>query len=251
MSNHYHLAVETPEGNLVEGMRWLQGTFGIRFNALREERGHVFQSRYKSLVIEEGRPLLGLVNYIHLNPVRAGLVTVAKLRAYEWSSYPKFFKSRPPQPLRRERFLSALELPDSAAGMRQYERQLEFADESDPAARDALARRYCRRWAVASEEYRRDLKKIYAQLKEPGGWGGMEVTELREEKWERALATLLQRARKTDKDALAAPKSARWKIRIARELRSTSTATNAWIAQRLAMGHPTRVCNLIRATCKI
>ena len=41
-------------------MRWLQGTFGIRFNALREGRGHVFQSRYKSLVIEEGRPLLGL-----------------------------------------------------------------------------------------------------------------------------------------------------------------------------------------------
>ena len=41
MSNHYHLAVETPEGNLVEGMRWLQGTFGIRFNALRGEHGHV------------------------------------------------------------------------------------------------------------------------------------------------------------------------------------------------------------------
>lgn len=114
--------METPEGNLVEGMRWLQGTFGIRFNALRGERGHVFQSRYKSLVIEEGRSLLGLVNYIHLNPVRADLVSVAKLRAYEWSSYPKFFKSRPPPPLRRERFLDALEFPDSAGGMRQYER---------------------------------------------------------------------------------------------------------------------------------
>ena len=251
MSNHYHLAVETPEGNLVEGMRWLQGTFGIRFNVLRGERGHVFQSRYKSLVIEEGRPLLGLVNYIHLNPVRAGLVTVAKLRAYEWSSYPKFFKRRPPQPLRRERFLYALEFPDSAAGMRQYERQLEYSEESDPAARDALARRYCRGWAVASEEYRRDLKKIYAQFEEPGGWGGPEVTELREEKWERALAALLRRTRKTDKDALEAPKGAKWKILIARELRSTSTATNAWIAERLAMGHPTRVCNLIRATCKI
>ena len=94
-------------------------------------------------------------------------MTVAKLRAYEWSSYPKFCRSRPPQPLRRERLLSALEFSDSAAGMRQYERQLEFAEESDPAARDALARRYCRGWAVASEEYRRDLKKIYAQLEEP------------------------------------------------------------------------------------
>jgi hypothetical protein len=77
------------------------------------------------------------------------------------------------------------------------------------------------------------------------------VNELREEKWERAIAVLLRRARKTDKDVLEAPKSAKWKIRIARELRSTSTATNAWIAERLAMGHPTRVCNLIRAICKI
>ena len=246
MSNHYHLAVETPEANLVEGMRWLQGTFGIRFNAFRGERGHVFQSRYKSLVIEEGRPLLGLVNYIHLNPVRAGIVTVAELREYEWSSYPKFFTRRPPEPLRRGRFLSALEFPDSVAGMGQYARQLEFAEESDPAARDSLARRYCHGWAVASEEYRQNLREIYAELEEPEGWGGREVAELREEKWERALAALLRRAGKTKGDALRAPKSAKWKVCIARELRSRSTATNAWIAERLAMGHPTRVCNLIR-----
>ena len=60
--------METPEGNLVEGMRWLQGAFGIRFNASRGERGYVFRSRYKSLVIEEGRPLLceGSVRaYVH------------------------------------------------------------------------------------------------------------------------------------------------------------------------------------------
>ena len=54
--------------------------------------------------------------------MRAGLATVDKLRAYEWSSYPKLFRSRPPQPLRRERLLSALEFSDSAAGMRQYEK---------------------------------------------------------------------------------------------------------------------------------
>jgi hypothetical protein len=65
---------------------------------------------------------------------------------------------------------------------------------------------------VASEEYRRDLKKIYAQLEEPRGWGGPEVAELREGKWERVLAALLRRVRKTDNDALEAPKSAKWKI---------------------------------------
>ncbi len=64
MSNHYHLAVETADPNLVDGMRFLQGTSGNRFYACRKERGYVFQSRYMSLVIEEGRSLLGLVNYI-------------------------------------------------------------------------------------------------------------------------------------------------------------------------------------------
>ena len=247
MSNHYHLALETPAPNLVEGMRWLQGTFGIRFNAFRREHGHVFQSRYKSLVIEEGRPLLGLVNYIHLNPVRAGMVSLERLGEYEWSSYPKFFKSKPQSPLNRARFLSALEFPDSASGMRQYARHLAFSEENDPSARTALARKFCRGWAVASKEYRNDLKKMYADLEEPAGWRGPEVSELREEKWERALGTLMSSAGKTQKDALHSPKSAKWKVNIARSLRASTTATNAWIAQRLVMGHPTRVCNLIRA----
>jgi hypothetical protein len=82
----------------------------------------------------------------------------------------------------------------------QRQKSCHASEESDRAARDALARQYCR--AAASEEYRRDLKKIYAQLEEARGWGGPEVTELREEKWERALAALLRRARKTDEDAL-------------------------------------------------
>lgn len=72
------------------------------------------------------------------------------------------------------------------------------------------------------------------------------MAELREEKWERALAALL-RAGKT-KGMRCAP--AEWKVCIARELRSRSTA-NAWIAERWAMGHPTRVCNLIRQICRL
>ena len=83
--------------------------------------------------------------------------------------------------------------------MRQYERQLEFAEESDPASRDALAKRDCHGWAVASEEFRQNLKKLYAQLEEPRGWGGREVAELKEEKWERALVALLRRTGKTER----------------------------------------------------
>jgi putative transposase len=193
MSNHYHLTVETPEANLVEGMRWLQGIFRIRFN----------------VVIEEARPLLELVNYIHLNPRRAGIVTVARLRDYEWSRYPQILQTDTTGAAQLNAFFSALEFPDSVAGMRQYARQLEFAEESNHAVRDALARRYWHGWAVASEEHRQDLKKMYAALEEPAGWGGREVAELREEKWEKALTALLRSAGKTKRDALRAPKKGR------------------------------------------
>ena len=60
MRNHFHLAVETPAGNLGAGMQWLQATFANRFNRLRGERGHLFQGRYKALVVEPGETL-GLV----------------------------------------------------------------------------------------------------------------------------------------------------------------------------------------------
>ena len=73
MSNHYHLLVETPAGNLVEGMRWLQSTFSNRFNRFRGEQGHVFQGRYKALLIEPDG-LGPVAHYIHLNPVRARLL---------------------------------------------------------------------------------------------------------------------------------------------------------------------------------
>jgi len=85
MSNHFHLVVETPEPNLVVGMKWLQSTFATRFNRLRKERGHVFQGRYKAILIGSDRPLLGLVDYVHLNPVRAKSCTLPELKSYTLS----------------------------------------------------------------------------------------------------------------------------------------------------------------------
>ena len=70
---HYHLCLETPEANLVDGMRWLQSTFANRFNRFRKESGHVFKGRYKAILLDDDA--LGAVcHYIHLNPVRAGIV---------------------------------------------------------------------------------------------------------------------------------------------------------------------------------
>ena len=79
MSNHYHLLLETPAANLVEGMKWFQGTYTQRFNAIFMRRGHLFQGRYKAIPIQTD-PLEGglsyfrmVSTYIHLNPFRAGL----------------------------------------------------------------------------------------------------------------------------------------------------------------------------------
>lgn len=85
MTNHYHLLVETPEGNLSAGMRQINGVYTRRFNVRHRKTGHLFQGRFKSILVERDPYLLEVNRYISLNPVRAGLVTdPAK---YRWSSF--------------------------------------------------------------------------------------------------------------------------------------------------------------------
>jgi putative transposase len=85
MGNHYHLLVETPRANLSVGMRQLNGLYARRFNARHGRCGHVFQARYRSILIQKETHLLAVVRYIALNPVRAGLC--AHPSAHRWSSY--------------------------------------------------------------------------------------------------------------------------------------------------------------------
>jgi len=75
MRNHFHLAIETPEPNLSEGMQWLQATWAARFNRFHGETGRPFQGRYKALHVEPGHALAQVAHYIHLNPVRAKIVS--------------------------------------------------------------------------------------------------------------------------------------------------------------------------------
>ena len=74
MPNHYHIEIETPNGNLSKAMQWLKTTYTVYFNHRHSRSGHLFQGRYKSIVVEKDSYLLELSRYIHLNPVRAGLV---------------------------------------------------------------------------------------------------------------------------------------------------------------------------------
>ncbi|HEY4732454.1 MAG TPA: transposase [Gammaproteobacteria bacterium] len=85
MNNHYHLLIETPEANLVQGMRRLNGVYTQTFNHRHGRAGHLFQGRYKSIIVDKDSYLLELCRYIVLNPVRASLT--AKAEDWRWSSY--------------------------------------------------------------------------------------------------------------------------------------------------------------------
>lgn len=87
MSNHYHLLIETPEANLSRGMRQLNGEYTQAFNRRHRRVGHLFQGRFKALLVQKESHLLEVSRYVVLNPVKARGMRVAKPEGWPWSSY--------------------------------------------------------------------------------------------------------------------------------------------------------------------
>jgi putative transposase len=85
MGNHYHLLIETQEANLSLGMRQLNGVYTQRYNRRHKKSGHVFQGRFKAIVLDKDSYLLELCRYVVLNPVRAKMVK--NVEEWQWSSY--------------------------------------------------------------------------------------------------------------------------------------------------------------------
>jgi REP element-mobilizing transposase RayT len=85
MTNHYHLIIETPAAGLARGMQLLNGVYTQWFNHRHNRVGHLFQGRYKAILVEKESYLLELVRYVAMNPVRAGMVQTAA--DWPWSSY--------------------------------------------------------------------------------------------------------------------------------------------------------------------
>ena len=85
MDNHYHVMIETPDANLSRGMRQLNGVYTQKYNWWHSKTGHIFQGRYKSILVEKENYLLELCRYVVLNPVRANMVE--KPDVWIWSSY--------------------------------------------------------------------------------------------------------------------------------------------------------------------
>jgi putative transposase len=92
MTNHEHLFVETPEPNLSAGMQYLGGSYTSYFNWRYKRSGHLFQGRFKAHLVQTEGYFREVSRYIHLNPVRAGIVT--RPEDYRWSSYPGYARAK-------------------------------------------------------------------------------------------------------------------------------------------------------------
>jgi putative transposase len=245
MSNHYHLALETPQANLSAGMQYLQSVFSNRFNKFVGERGHVFQGRYKALLLEDSTALLQVVDYIHLNPVRAGVVQLEKLKSYRLSSFPDFFlrKGRPGFLTAAEFLHEAGGLRDSPAGMKAYHGRLKWVMEEDPKRREEEFARLCRGWYVGTKEGKAHLAgKIQ---KGEAKANADSIRELEEVRWNHLLKSGMKALGKNPSQCEKELKSVEWKLALGAWLKSQSGVTNGWLAKRLNMGNLNNASNLM------
>ncbi|MCF3648144.1 transposase [Synoicihabitans lomoniglobus] len=247
MRNHYHLALETPEGNLVTGMQWLQATFANRFNKLRSEHGHVFQGRYKALVVERAGALGQVCDYIHLNPVRAGVCTVEGLEGLRFGSY--WYLQRP---TRRREFMvletalvEAGELADTPTGRRCYLDYLTWQVAVGPAGKSKAYTNMSKGWALGTDRFKAALLESPDVPDSPRAWGIVGAREVRNQRQQDMRARCLNALRKNEENVRNDPKSAGWKVAIARFLKEREQADNRWLGDSLSMGRPEAVSTYV------
>lgn len=241
MRNHYHIALQTPEPNLIDGMHWLQSTFATRFNRFHRERGHLFQGRYQALLVENETYLVRLVDYIHLNPVRAGVVPPEQVMAFRWSSLGRFVRGNRFQGLEAKHWLQAMGLSDDGDGWSTYVERLRRLG-LDPAEQERLGfGEMAHGWTIGTEGWRKAVAKDHAQLALHAGLAASEARVLREARWSERLEQLLAETGRTEDEMRREAKSASWKIALAVRLRSEVGAAVKWIAAALHMGSPNAV----------
>lgn len=256
MSTHYHLLVETPEPNLVDGMKWFQGTFTQRHNSSHGNWGHLFQGRYKAKVIDDDDPsyFRRAANYIHLNPAAAGLLDRREtdLAQYAWSSYPEYLK--PPSKriswLYVDRVLLCHKIvADTAKGRKAFEAAMNLnvlwvLENRHKNSWKKEWRQHERGWVHGSQECR---DRMIALLQEGGGgpvkriYDGEQRRSYLKAAAEAYLDKGLRIMQLNPSELARMKKGDARKLLLAGWLKAHFTVSNEWLSATLSMGHPTRV----------
>jgi len=262
MGNHYHLFIETPEANLVEGMKWFQNTVTRRFNTRHREWGRLFGDRYKAVLVEAGLPAYHttLWDYLHLNPCRAGLVDYAKGKSildYPWSSLAGGFALLPgkrPAWLASAEVFGMLGYPDTAAGRREMVEHLDQrgrtegkrsgipgkAEESDGRLSDLK-----RGWYWGRQEFAEQMLKMSGALAKARRSRGYKRTPEVLEHGEARAREILNEELKKEGLGKAQLHNLRAsdprKVGIAQQIWKETTVSQSWIAEHLAMRNAANV----------
>jgi putative transposase len=248
MSNHFHLVVETPRANLVEGMKWFLGTYTMRFNRRHKVSGHLFAGRYKSLLIDGATPgyLRTACDYVHLNPARAKLLgSRERLHKYRWSNYPSYLRGRQ----RREPWLRCDRLLGEHGLQKESRRsRLEFARSMEhrrAEPNDPMAQQIRRGWSFGAEDFiARLLDRMSGKVSEHHH--ARERVQTDQQRAEAIISARLKKLGWGKADLVVRRKSDPHKVALARDLRAETTMGLKWIACRLEMGSWTHVSNLLR-----
>jgi REP element-mobilizing transposase RayT len=255
MANHYHLLVETPESNLVAGMKWLQGTYTQRYNRRHKVFGHLFQGRYKAVVVDAKDPqyLQVVSTYIHLNPARAGLIKIGreKLKGYRWSSYPWYLSRQCPAWLSRSKVMGGLGLEEK--DRRGYEaclesRALELGMKAGRLELEQQWKALRRGWYLGQESFLEKLENWLAKAvsgrkrESHSGQARQAHDTAAAERWTRLGLKAMGLA---SVDLAGLPRTAPEKVALAWWLRGRTTVSLRWVAGRLHMGHYTRVTKAV------
>jgi REP element-mobilizing transposase RayT len=266
MGNHYHLFAQTPEPNLSEGMKWLQNTYTRRFNTRHRQWGRLFGDRYKAVPVEQGPGdyYQSLVDYLHLNPVRARLIDLAagkSLLDYPWSSLASAYalpaRRRAPWVAAAEG-LAAFNFPDTAAGRRRYVEHLETRAASEPLGRcgtpagpeDARRSSLQRGWYWGSQAFEEKLHGLLAlHPKANTNRTYRSAPEQRQHGLREAKALLEKGLREHGlraKDLSTLPGSDARKVEIAVRIWEETTVGQGWIADHLVMKSAANVSQILR-----
>jgi len=239
MNNHFHLVMETPDANLVAGMRWLLSAYTLRLNHRHKLFGHVFSGRYKALLVERSHGYLKTVcDYVPLNPVRAGLLRPEeRLLGYPWSRLVWVLATPNHRPgwMRVDRLLGEHGIAgDTAAGREELERRLAAQRLAETDAEGLAVLR--RAWCYGGEGFKRQMLERLA-----GKLGEHHAGDLRRAsaaaRAERIIGEELARLGWGQEELATRRKSDPGKLAMATRLRQETTLTIKAIAARLAPGY--------------
>ncbi|MDZ4288072.1 MAG: transposase [Prosthecobacter sp.] len=270
MGNHYHLFIRTPEANLVAGMAWLQNTYTRRYNVRHRAWGRVFGDRYKAVLVEgdDRYHYQTLMDYIHLNPVRARLVRPKAGQSvldYPWSSLAGGYALAPARRakwLAAEAGLQAFDLADTTAGRRRMVERLDRRALMEPMKcsgvplpdeeADARCSHLRRGWYWGTQAFAEKARTLASKLlkaRSPASRAYKSVPQVRAHSQEQAARWLregLKAAGLKPADLGQLKGSDPRKLLLAQWLWTKTTVSQEWIAAQLAMKSAANVSQQLR-----